>query len=146
MSELLVVLDTNVVVAGLLTRDREAPTARQLDLALAGRLRLLLSPELLAEYREVLLRPKIMARHRLEPSEIDEILTDLAWHAAVREPPAAAEPAPPDPDDAHLWALLAAEPEAFLVSGDEALVRASPTRVVTPTVAVQRVSNAVEPD
>ena len=44
-----VVVDTNVVVAALLTADAAAPPARILDGMLGGRFLYLLSPALLAE-------------------------------------------------------------------------------------------------
>ena len=62
MSGPALVVDTNVVVSGLITSDATAPTARILDAMLRGELRFLLSEELLSEYRSVLLRPKIAAQ------------------------------------------------------------------------------------
>ncbi len=53
------VIDTNVVVSDLLTGEPVPPTAVLLDGMLRGRFTYLLSLELLAEYREVLLRPRI---------------------------------------------------------------------------------------
>jgi len=44
----LVVVDTNVVVAGLITQDPSSPTVRTLDAMLSGSLMFLMSPELLA--------------------------------------------------------------------------------------------------
>lgn len=119
------VVDTNVVVAGLLTREPDAPTAIILDAMLAAEIHYLLSVELLGEYRRVLLRPAIRRRHGLAEEEIDRLLEELAGNAAVREPiepPAVAT----DPNDAHLWALLAAEPAAVLVTGDRQLLDAPP--------------------
>lgn len=135
-----VILDTNVVVSGLLTADASAPTAVLLDRALAGALPLLLSPDLLAEYRAVLLRPAIRRRHRLSDGEIDELLTELAWHGAFREP-APAEGAP-DAGDSHLWALLAAEPGALLVTGDAKLREARAEVVWSPAEAIARLARA----
>jgi uncharacterized protein len=131
-----VVVDTNVVVAGLLTADPSAPTAQILDAMLAGRLRFLLSVELLSEYRRVLLRPKIAARHGLLPEEVDEILVALAENGVVTateestRAPVGQAAAPPG--DAHLGHLLAAAPAARLVTGDAAAARAFAPRAVTP--------------
>lgn len=125
----LFIVDTNVVAAALLTRDASSPTARILDAMLDGRLMFLLSPDLLAEYRAVLLRPRLAARHGLSETEIDEILTALAANSIWREPtavlaePDAARPAPPDGNHMHLWELLACETTAVLVTGDKALLR-----------------------
>ena len=120
-----VVVDTNVVVSGLLTREPTAPTARILDAMLAGRFVFLLSVDLLAEYREVLLRPKVRRLHGLDQPAIDGVLARLAQHGAVREPMGTAEQAP-DRWDQHLWALLAAAPGALLVTGDRELMEQPP--------------------
>ncbi len=129
----LVVIDTNVVVSGLLTSDEGASTASILNRMLTGEIRILLSVDLLAEYREVLLRPAIRSRHGLEESEVDTILTAIAENAVVCEP---AEPptAPPDSGDIHLWSILAARRDAVLVTGDLALVDGAPSwaTVISP--------------
>jgi putative PIN family toxin of toxin-antitoxin system len=120
------VIDTNVVVSGLLTRLSASPTVRILDGMLSGRFHFLLSLELLAEYREVLLRPKIRTRHRLSEAEVDAVLTELAANGAVVElatPPRERQKR----SDEHVWALLAAAPGAVLVTGDRRLIEA-PTR------------------
>ena len=120
-----VVVDTNVVASGLITRDAAAPTARILEAMLRGRLRFFLSLDLLVEYRNVLLRPRLRERHGLSEAAVDVILAEIALHGVFREPAAAAAP-PPDPGDAHLWALLAACPGAVLVTGDDTLRRSPP--------------------
>ena len=117
------VVDTNVVVAGLLTRDLASPVAQVLDGMLTGRFTYLLSPALLREYREVLLRPAIASRHRLRPVEVDAVLTELVASARWREP--ASEPPAPDPGDNHLWALLA-QRDVVLVTGDRLLLESPP--------------------
>jgi putative PIN family toxin of toxin-antitoxin system len=114
------VIDTNVVVSGILTARRESPTARIVDAMLNGRFRYLISVELLAEYREVLLRPKISRRHGLSPSEVDIILADIAAAGAVVEvepPPAGSRKG----GDDHLWRILAWDGSAVLVTGDREL-------------------------
>jgi len=118
------VIDTNVVVAGLITRDHGAPTARILDGMIKGSFPFLLSTALLAEYREVLLRRRIRAFHRLTESEVDLLLTAIAIHAVVREPQAA--DGAPDAQDAHVWALAQSEPHSVLVTGDRALAKNPP--------------------
>ena len=133
MSGPALVVDTNVVVSGLITSDATAPTARILDAMLRGELRFLLSEELLSEYRSVLLRPKIAAAHGLSASEVDEILVRLAANGAVRVPQ---RPADGSRDDDHLFALLATEPDALLVSGDDRALRRAASRGRTPRAVV----------
>ena len=98
---------------------------------LSGSLRFLLSIELLTEYREVLLRPKIARRHGLPADEIDRVLAALVLHAAWREvTPLAAAPSPRG--DAHPVALLTVEPGAVLVTGDRELARHVGKRALSP--------------
>lgn len=118
------VIDTNVVVAGLITADAGSPTARILDGMRRGAFPFLLSDQLLAEYREVLLRPKIRKLHGLAANEVDRVLTEIATHAIVREP--APRVGAPDPKDNHLWSLLLEQPGCVLVTGDLALGRNPP--------------------
>lgn len=118
------VIDTNIVVAGLLTAKRDSPTAWLLDGMRQGVFPFLLSTALLVEYREVLLRTKIRKAHGLRESEIDILLTEIATHAIVREPEITF--GAPDPDDNHLWALVSSVPGSVLVTGDLALARNPP--------------------
>jgi putative PIN family toxin of toxin-antitoxin system len=126
------VIDTNVVVAGLITTDAGSPTARILDGMRRGAFPFLLSDQLLAEYRAVLLRARIRKLHRLAANEIDMILTEIATHAIVREP--AARSGAPDTKDNHLWSLLHGQPGSVLVTGDLALGRKPPpeSNVLSP--------------
>lgn len=100
------IVDTNVVVAGLGGRRPEAPPRRIVDAMLRGRLRYAASPALLAEYRAVLLRPKLLAALGYGPSQVDIVVRRLAEGAALRVP-ARAGLAAPDPGDQHLVDLFA---------------------------------------
>ncbi|MGB5879886.1 MAG: putative toxin-antitoxin system toxin component, PIN family [Thermoanaerobaculia bacterium] len=123
------VVDTNVVVAALLTSDPRSPTAKVLDAMLDGRFTFLLSTALLAEYRQVLLRPKIRTHHGLTEDEIDRILTELITNAIVREPEPSSHQAP-EPGDQHLWDLLATEAGTVLVTGDRRLLQGPPPNIL----------------
>lgn len=128
------IVDTNVLVAGLITSDPSGPTAKVLNAMLEGSLAYILSGELLREYRCVLLRPRIVLRHGLQEQEIDRILTEITANALWCEPLADMEHPAPDPQDSHLWTLLAMEPQAVLITGDRLLLE-KPGRegsVITP--------------
>jgi len=128
------VVDTNIVVSGLLTSDSRSPTRLLLDLMLAGKRRFILSTDLLTEYRMVLLRPKIAAAHRLSAKEIDEILVRLAANAVIVEPPAAGAGMPRDLGaDEHILALLESAKDSILVTGDLALLRRAGSRARRPS-------------
>jgi len=120
------VIDTNVVVAGLLTGNAESPTARIFDGMRQGAFPFLLSTALLAEYREVLLRRKIRVLHGLSERNVDVLLTAFATHAIVREPEA--RTGAPDAKDNHLWSLAQSEANTVLVTGDRALVKSPPPK------------------
>ncbi|MBM4199721.1 MAG: putative toxin-antitoxin system toxin component, PIN family [Gammaproteobacteria bacterium] len=124
MSFPLAVIDTNVIVSGLIAKDPDSPVCRILDLMLAGSLRFALSPALLAEYRSVALRPRIQRLHGLDVTEVERILRKLAVNAIWREPATAR--CAPDPGDDHLWALLGAGTGLVLVTGDRLLLENPP--------------------
>ena len=142
MSPPAVIVDTNVIVAGLLTGNdasRVVPNAaRILDGMLAAAFPFVVSEALLAEYRTVLARPVLRKRHGLTVAEVEAILTDLAQHAIVMVS-VAGSPAP-DPGDQLLWGLLAARAELLLVTGDKLLIRDAGMRgrVISPQAFVAR--------
>jgi putative PIN family toxin of toxin-antitoxin system len=117
------VIDTNVVVSGTVSSKRDSSPVLLLDGMRFGRFSFVLSTPLLEEYREILLRPKLRRLHRLSDEVITELLARIVEHADWLEP----EPTPlqaPDPNDQHLWNLLAAHTKAVLVTGDKALLAA----------------------
>ena len=131
-----VIIDTNVVVAGLLTKQDASPVARILDGMLGAAFPFVLSEALLAEYRTVLVRPVLRKLHGLTVAEVEAVLTDIAQHAVVLAP--AAAPPAPDPGDQLLWGLLAAKADLVLVTGDKLLLRDAGMRgrVMTPIAFV----------
>jgi putative PIN family toxin of toxin-antitoxin system len=132
MSTSAVIVDTNVVVAGLLTKQATSPVARILDGMLAAAFSFVFSEPLLAEYRDVLVRPALRKLHGLTVAEVETLLTDIAQHAIVLAP--AAPPPAPDPGDQLLWELLAARGDLVLVTGDKLLLTdvGMRGRIVTP--------------
>ena len=131
-----VIVDTNVVVAGLLTAHEASPVARILDGMLAAAFPFVVSEALLAEFRTVLVRPNLRKLHGLTVAEVEAILTDIAQHAIVLAP--VAGPPAPDPGDQLLWGLLAARADLLLVTGDKLLLRDAGMhgRVISPQAFV----------
>ncbi|MGQ4584531.1 hypothetical protein [Lysobacter sp. F60174L2] len=76
---------------------------------LAARSRFVVSEALLAEYRDVLARPKLCKVHGLNPAERESLLTEIVQHAIVLRS-VATHPAP-DPATSAFGSLL-------LVTGD----------------------------
>ena len=131
-----VVVDTNVVVGALLTREAAGPLARVLDGMLSAQFSFALSPALLHEFRVVLARPKLAAAHGLSGTEIDTLLEEIVflavWRAAVE---GASAVAAPDRGDRHVWDLLASLDAGLLVTGDQRLLEAPPP--FAPVVGVR---------
>ena len=136
MSRQAVIVDTNVIVAGLLTGNDASPVARIFDGMLSAAFPFVVSEALLSEYRTVLVRPGLRKLHGLTIAQVETLLTDIAQHAIVVAP-VAALPAP-DPGDQFLWDMLAARPDVLLVTGDKALQSDLPmrSRVLSPKAFV----------
>ena len=131
-----IIVDTNVVIAGLLTtRNGSAVHVEAAHIyrgMLSAQISFVLSEALLAEYRAVLTRAQLCARHAMTADEVDTLLRDLAACATVLLPVNA--PPAPDPGDQLLWELLAARADLLLVTGDKLLLRDAGMRgrVITP--------------
>ncbi len=142
------IIDTNVVVAGVLTGHADSPVARILDGMLAAAFRFVVSEALLAEYRAVLLRPRLRRRHGLSAPEVDALLTGLARHAIVLAPSGDATALAPDPGDQFLWDLLATRADLVLVTGDQRLQQdhGNAQRVLSPQTFAARLQPRPDPD
>ena len=138
MSDVVAVIDTNVMTAGLITSRKDSPVAQVVHGMLAARFPFALSEALLAEYRVVLMRPKLRKLHGLGLEALESLLVEIVRHAIVLEPVSA--PPAPDPDDQMLWNLLAARLDLVLVSGDQALLadEGMRGRVLSPARFVER--------
>lgn len=132
------IVDTHVVVAGLLASRPDSPVARILDGMLGAAFAYVLSEPLLAEYRAVLLRPHLTKLHGLTEAQIDTLLTELTQHAIVLSAPGQQALLAPDPGDQFLWDLLTVRTDLVLISGDKRLHNTSdmPQRVLWPSAFV----------
>ena len=132
------IVDTNVVVSGVIGTDVNSPPACVVDAMLEGAFAYAVSPDLLDEYAAVLSRPRIVRLHLLDSAELDTLLADLVANAIWREP--LGSDRAPDPDDDHLWALLGSFAHACLITGDAALVASPPesASVISPRSFVER--------
>ena len=108
-----VVLDTCVIVAAL--RSRLGVSNVVLDDVLKGRLRILATAPLFLEYEEVLLRPEHRLAHKLEPSQIEIFLQELAAWVEPVDLHFRWRPQVADPDDELVF-------EAAVNGGADALV------------------------
>jgi putative PIN family toxin of toxin-antitoxin system len=117
-----VVIDTNVVVSGILA-PKGAP-ARILRLALNGEFEFILSPLLLQEIQEVIRYPKIvklMKKHGVSFAEADDVLEKMKRVALLVPGKSELNVVSDDPKD-DMVLVCAMEGRAdFIVSGDSHL-------------------------
>ena len=136
----LVVVDTNVLVSGLITSHVGSPPCRIVDEMLHGSFGFLLSLDLLAEYRNVLLRPKIKALHCLTENEVDEVLTTITTNGIMKEPKRG-QAQEVNPGDQHIWDLMESASDTLLVTGDLVLKKSLPMNAIvfSPLEFVEKV-------
>jgi len=106
------VIDTNVLVSGLLSPDG-AP-ARVLDLVIMGDLTPVFDDRILAEYRSVLSRPKF-GLTKGERKAVLDLLENIGQH--INAPPLALKL--PDPDDKPFIEVAVEGMWDFLVTGNK---------------------------
>jgi putative PIN family toxin of toxin-antitoxin system len=123
-----VVLDPGVLVSAILSRG--GPLAEALDRWRAGEFDLVVSPKLLGELEEVLLRPKFRAS--VSEGDARGYVDALAAEAILVVDPANVPALTDDPGDDYLVALARAASADVLVSGDAHL-----TELVEPPVPVE---------
>lgn len=133
-----VVLDTNVVVSAQLTP--HGSSARVLELALQGKLDTLHDARILAEYREVLARPKF----GFDPDDIDDVVGQLErGGASVLALPVSIEL--PDADDLIFLEVAIAGNAAALVTGNprhfERTSGAHRITIISPTELLARLAD-----
>ena len=127
-----VIVDTNVLIGQWMTDLVAREPMHILDGMRGGLLRFAACDVLLAEYREVLLRPKLRRRHLQADESVDAFVAQItagAIHIETQPGPKA-----PDPGDQMLWDLLASRDDLQLVTGDRLLLKNSRMRgrVLTP--------------
>ncbi len=131
-----VVLDTNVVLSGLLWHGTPHTL---LDRVREGVLTFISSPALLAELDEAIARPKfdtILARSN---TSRERSLAEVRELTAVIAPPPLAEPVCRDPDDDAVLALGVAAQVDCIISGDRDLLTLKNFQgiaIVTPAEAL----------
>jgi len=121
-----VVLDTNVLVSGLMTPG--GTCGRVVDLFVGGTFDLCVDDRLLGEYAEVLHRPEL----RTEPGDAAEVLSLLRSTGRLI-PTAPLTIELPDPDDLPFLEVAAAA-DAMLVTGN---MRHSPKKVRAGVVVMR---------
>ena len=107
-----IVLDTNIVVSGLL--QSKGNPAQVLTLALAGAVQVCHDERILAEYAEVLARP----RFKFDARRVREVLTKLDSDGLAVDATSQRDLQLPDADDEPFLAVALAASVDFLVTGN----------------------------
>ncbi|KYH33802.1 MULTISPECIES: putative toxin-antitoxin system toxin component, PIN family [Moorella] len=123
-----IVLDTNVLVSGLLKAHSHAGTI--VRLIANGRIRVVYDARILSEYREVLCRPKF----GFAKAEVDALITLIEAEGIL----VTTEPLPvplPDPDDEPFLEAAMAIEGAILVTGNKKhfTLPESPVTILNPS-------------
>ena len=120
------VIDTNVLVSALWTKNPNSPTRRILIALIQGQFIPLHNDEILAEYSEVLRRHEF----KFDPEQVTGIIESIR-NEGLDTARAKASETFPDPDDRVFYEVALAEPDAHLVTGNLKHYPTSPI-VVTP--------------
>lgn len=131
------VVDTNVIVSGLITSDASSPSVHVLEQMLTGGFTFVLSPELIRRYEMVLNRPSLAAIHGLRRSQVEVVVMTLAANAIIREPAPSSVRAE-GPADQCLIDLVTSDPRYVLVAGDIRLPRAGLGLAIISPVGLMR--------
>lgn len=114
-----VVLDTNVLVSAYLVPGGKP--ARILSLARQGKLTICLSPPILSEVKQTLLRPKLQKIHKATAKEIERFLKALTSVVVMTAGTEEIDAVKDDPDDNKILACALEGEANFIVSGDHHL-------------------------
>lgn len=138
------ILDTNVLVQGLISSSRSA-SSRVLDACYDGRFRLVYSPDVLDELIEVLSVSHIRSRHGLSDEEILEFVASLLSNAdSCSGNRQVAHDIARDMTDTKFLALAEESDADYLVTNDRRhllrLGEYAGTHIVTPTVFLRHLS------
>jgi len=122
------VIDTNVVVSALFTRNPESATRRVLNLVLDGTITPLFNEEILSEYQEVLSRDKFP----FKPENINAVILGIEHFGLNPGRKESKGKHLPDPKDVVFYEVALAKEESFLVTGNIKHFPKEPI-VVTPS-------------
>jgi uncharacterized protein len=118
-----IVLDTNVFISGLLTPGR-AP-AQLLELILSGKIKLVISPQIIQEIQRVIQYPgivKLMKKRQITREELEDAILKIIRVATITSGAVNVQGVCADPDD-DMFLAGALEGQAdYIISGDHHLI------------------------
>ena len=107
------VIDTNVLVSALLSRKNDTATVRLVGRLVNNEITPLINDKILAEYVDVLHRPKF----KFPQERIDFVLNAIKSYGKSAERVHTDDPLP-DPKDVVFYEVSLSEPTSFLVTGN----------------------------
>ena len=121
-----VVIDTNVLVSALITKNPEAATAKVVRLLLEQEFVPLYDADIVTEYEDVLHRSKFP----ILPEVADALISYIVEHG-VEASRVSFDESMPDEDDRVFYEVTLSKEDSFLVTGNLKHYPTSP-RVITP--------------
>lgn len=120
------VVDTNVFVSALWTKNNQAATYRVASLLQQGKFRALYNEEILAEYEDVLSRPKFKF-----PKKAIATIIDYVKEYGIHSDRITYDEQMPDESDRVFYEVALSKEDAYLVTGNQKHFPVTPI-VVTP--------------
>lgn len=127
------VIDTNVIVSSLISRNKDSPTIKVLSLVFAGLIVPLYNDEIFSEYIEVLHRKKF----KLPPEKINAVLQGIKAFGISSERVSSDEFFP-DAKDIVFYEVSLSKQDSFLVTGNMKHFPSTP-KVVTPAQMLEKI-------
>lgn len=125
------VIDTNVIVSALFTRNQEAATFKVLETLQKRRIKWIYNEDILKEYKEVLSRPKF----HLPTSDVNNIINFVIEEGIIGLRKRSKEFFP-DPKDIVFYEVAMSKEDAYLVTGNKKHFPNKPI-VVTPAEMIE---------
>jgi len=121
------VYDTNVLVSAMISKRTDTSVVKALEVLLSNEVTPLYNDEILAEYKEVLLREQFNLPEQMVSKVIGQIEKDGIASERVQS-----NESFPDPDDVVFYEVALSREDSFLVTGNTKHFPKTPI-VVTPT-------------
>lgn len=136
-AKILAVIDTNVFVSALLSRNGTSNPAIILNKIYEGLIQPVYNEEIIAEYREVLSRPKFSI---ITPAEIELLIASIITMGINTNRIPITDEEFNDPDDVVFYEVKMSVEEAYLVTGN---IKHFPYKpfIVTPAQMVEIIAN-----
>ncbi|MGM9740308.1 MAG: putative toxin-antitoxin system toxin component, PIN family [Candidatus Cryptobacteroides sp.] len=132
---ILAVIDTNVLVSGLLARNGSSAVVKVFEAVMHGRITPVICDEILSEYSDVLNRPKFRLPSSLVASILTSIRQNGIWSERVH-----IDEIFPDPKDVVFYEIAISKNDSYLVTGN---IKHFPSKpfVVTPAEMLEILKN-----